>query len=200
MSDHYYTEKPVSPIKEHRFIHEIKGVRLELISVSGVFSFEEKVDKASEILIKAFSPSPAHASILDVGCGFGPVSLFLKAFYPVYAVTGVDINERAVEYARKNADANHLHVEVVKSDLFSELSDRKYGNIVTNPPLAAGKALNIRLIQQAHEHLLQGGALFLVAYHNKGGETLKKIMSTTFGNVEDVEKSGGIRVYRSYKA
>lgn len=38
-----------------------------------------------------------------------------------------------------------------------------------------------------------------MAYHNKGGKSLKKMMEETFGNVEDVVKSGGIRVYRSVK-
>jgi 16S rRNA G1207 methylase RsmC len=43
------------------------------------------------------------------------------------------------------------------------------------------------------------GALWLVAYHNKGGETLREIMRGRFGNAEDIVKSGGIRVYKSVK-
>jgi len=42
-----------------------------------------------------------------------------------------------------------------------------------------------------------GGSLWLVAFHNKGGSTYKRIMEETFGNAEDIEKQGGIRVYRS---
>jgi 16S rRNA G1207 methylase RsmC len=38
-----------------------------------------------------------------------------------------------------------------------------------------------------------------VAYHNKGGASLKKIMQERFSNVEDVIKSGGIRVYKSVR-
>ena len=57
--------------------------------------------------------------------------------------------------------------------------------------------MNSRLIYEAKNHLLKNGALWLVAYHNKGGETLKRIMNEAFGNVEDIEKKGGIRVYRS---
>lgn len=195
--EHYYTENPQSEIKESRFSYEIHGNTLEFISVSGVFAFGEKVDRASALLIDNFRPSGASAFLLDVGCGFGPISLFIKQRYPHLQVTGLDINERAVEYARKNAELNHLYVDFVKSNLYEKLEGRRFGDIVSNPPLAAGKALNTRLIYESKDLLEKNGALWLVAYHNKGGETLKKMMKECFGNVEDIEKSGGVRVYRS---
>jgi 16S rRNA G1207 methylase RsmC len=195
--DHYYTEKPQSEIKESRFSYEIHGNKLEFISVSGVFAFGEKVDKASALLIENFRPSGASNFVLDVGCGFGPIALFIKQRYPHLQVTGVDINERAVAYARKNAELNNLHVEMLKSNLYEKIGDRRFGDILSNPPIAAGKAVYTQLIYEAKEHLEKNGALWLVAFHNKGGETLKRIMKECFGNVEDREKSGGIRVYRS---
>ena len=75
-----------------------------------------------------------------------------------------------------------------------------FDDIVTNPPIAAGKKLNTELIQQSYEFLRAGGSLWVVAFHNKGGSTLKKIMENRYGNAHDVVKSGGIRVYRSIKA
>jgi 16S rRNA G1207 methylase RsmC len=199
MADHYYTENPQSEIRENRFSFQIKGNTLDLVSVSGVFAFGGKVDKASELLIGHFKPSCTEPSVLDMGCGFGPIGLFIKARYPHLDVVAVDVNERALTYARRNADQNNLALTVMKSDLYEALGDRLFGDIVSNPPIAAGKSLNIRLIKEALSHLVPGGALYLVAFHNKGGETLKRIMQETFGNVEDIEKSGGIRVYRSVK-
>jgi 16S rRNA G1207 methylase RsmC len=197
--EHYYTENPHSEIKENQFNFTINGKNLDFVSVSGVFAFGDKVDKASQLLIENFRPSGASSYILDVGCGIGPISLFIKSRYPHLQVTAVDINERAVHYTKKNAELNHLDIDVLKSDLYEALSGRQFGDILTNPPIAAGKALNTRLIQESYEHLAKDGALWLVAFHNKGGETLKKIMKETFGNAEDREKSGGIRVYRSVK-
>ncbi|NLE23846.1 MAG: class I SAM-dependent methyltransferase [Clostridiaceae bacterium] len=195
--DHYYSEKPKSEIQEHKFSYEIKGIELEFISVSGVFAFSQKVDKASSLLIESFRPSGAGNFVLDMGCGIGPISLFIKSRYPHLQVTAVDINERAVSYTEKNALLNDLSIEAMKSDLYSQLDGRLFGDILSNPPIAAGKALNTRMIHEAKDHLLKNGALWLVAYHNKGGETLKRIMNEAFGNVEDIEKKGGIRVYRS---
>ncbi len=195
--EHYFTENPQSEIRESHFSYEINGNELRFVSVSGVFAFGQRVDKASELLIESFRPSGASAFILDVGCGFGPISLFIKKRYPHLQVTGLDINERAVAYAQKNRELNHLDVEIIKSNLYDKVRDRCFGDIVSNPPIAAGKAMNTRLIFEAKELLENKGALWLVAYHNKGGETLKKIMKECFGNVEDREKSGGVRVYRS---
>lgn len=195
--EHYYTENPHSEVKEISFSYDIKGISLDFVSVSGVFAFGDRVDKASRLLIENYRPSGASNFVLDAGCGFGPISLFIKRRYPHLQVTGVDINERAVKYAKINAKKNNLDIEFIKSDLYDQLQGRLFGDIVTNPPIAAGKALNTRLITEARSHLMKNGALWLVAYHNKGGETLKKIMFDVFGNAEDMEKSGGIRVYRS---
>lgn len=196
-NEHYFTEKPTSELKERHFRYIIKNAELSLTSVSGVFAFENRVDKASDLLIKAFEPS--GSAVLDLGCGYGAVGLFIKALYTEQSVFLSDINERAVEYSMLNASNNGLDVKVVKSDLFSAFTGMSFDDIVSNPPFATGKKLLTRLIEQAYEHLNPNGALWLVAYHNKGGASLKKIMQERFSNVEDVIKSGGIRVYKSVR-
>lgn len=197
MTEHYYTEHPTSEIKEREFRQTIRNTGLTLVSVSGVFSFENRVDRASEILIGAFKPS--GRSVLDLGCGYGAIGLFIKMLYKNQIVCLSDINERAVDYAMLNAAKNHLEIKAVRSDLFSAFDGIVFDDIVTNPPLATGKKLLTRLIDEAFDHLSPNGALWLVAYHNKGGSTLKEIMKARFGNAEDMEKSGGIRVYKSIK-
>lgn len=222
MDEHYYTSHPTSEIKEREYIQTINTVSLKFRTVSGVFSFGDKVDKASELLIKHFMPTfssteayaaetkllssedekQAHereTSVLDLGCGYGAIGLFIKAMHPELKVTLIDVNDRAVEYARENAKINNLAVEAFQSDLYSALGDRTFDFIVTNPPIAAGKKLNTQLIEQALMHLKPGGSLWLVAFHNKGGATLKSIMQNNFGNAKDIEKSGGIRVYKSVR-
>ena len=197
MSQHYYSENPESEIKEKQFSDTLCGKTLSFTSVSGVFSFESRIDKASSNLIKNFIPS--GNKILDVGCGYGAIGLFLKSIHPNQELTMIDINSRAIDYARINAKANNLNVQILKSNLYEDIQNYLFDDIVSNPPIAAGKALNSSLIEQACNHLTTGGALWLVAFHNKGGETLKKIMNTVFGNVTDIDKSGGIRVYKSIK-
>jgi 16S rRNA (guanine1207-N2)-methyltransferase len=197
MAEHYSTVEPTSKVREIPFETDLNGQKLQFVSVSGVFSFEPRIDKASFLLIKAFTPSRPDGAVLDVGCGFGPIGLCIKAAFPRLTVTMADINSRAVEYAVLNAQRNNLHVEIIQSDLYSGLALRKFDDVVCNPPIAAGKAVNMQLIREAADHLAPAGSLWLTAFHNKGGETLKKIMAEVFGNVADMVKSGGIRVYRS---
>lgn len=195
MNEHYYSEKPTSEIKEKIFKETYRNKTLEFASVSGVFAFESYIDKASRLLIESFKPH-GH-TVLDMGCGYGAIGLFIKALYPQLVVTLTDINERAVLYAQRNAERNNLWVKTVKGDLYEGVANSRFDDIVTNPPVAAGKKVVTRLIHEAAHHLEPNGALWLVAFHNKGGSTYKKIMEDTFGNVEDVKKQGGIRVYRS---
>ncbi|HAA25399.1 MAG TPA: class I SAM-dependent methyltransferase [Ruminiclostridium sp.] len=195
MNDFYYSEKPSSEIREKEFTETCAGKSLRLISVSGVFSFEDRVDKVSRLLIENFRPT--GSTVLDVGCGYGAIGLFIKSIYPEVSVTMVDINERAVKYSKLNAERNFLNVEVIKSDLYSGIESRKFSDIVTNPPIAAGKKVVERLIRESKLHLNPGGSLWFAAYHNKGGSSYKKIMEEVFNNVQDVVKKGGIRLYRS---
>lgn len=211
MDEHYYTAHPTSEIKEREYTQVINAVSLNFKTVSGVFSFGDRVDKASELLIKYFRPEidgsfniaensfSKKMSVLDLGCGYGAIGLFLKAMHPHLQLTLVDVNDRAVEYTKENAKLNHLEIEAIQSDLYSELADRTFDFIVTNPPIAAGKKLNTALIEEAVNHLNPGGSLWMVAFHNKGGSTLKNIMLEKFGNAEDIIKGGGIRVYKSTK-
>mgnify|MGYP000135298536 CR=1 FL=1 len=196
-NEHYFTEKPTSEIKELAFKYKIRNAELSLTAVSGVFAFESKVDRASELLIEAFRPS--GRSVLDLGCGYGAIGLFIKALFRDQTVCLSDINERAVEYAMLNASNNSLSIKAVKSDLFSAFDGILFDDIVTNPPFAAGKKVLSQLIDQAYDHLSRNGALWMVAYHNKGGSSLKKMMQERFSNAEDVVKSGGIRVYKSVR-
>ncbi|MHB8063651.1 MAG: class I SAM-dependent methyltransferase [Ruminiclostridium sp.] len=197
MSQHYFSENPESEIKEKSFAETICGTELNFTSVSGVFSFGTKIDRASFNLIKNFSPS--GSSILDIGCGYGAIGLYIKALFPSQTVTMLDVNNRALDYARKNANTNKLVVEVINSNLYDSIPDRLFGDIVSNPPIAAGKELNSKLLTEAYQHLTENGALWLVAFHNKGGSTLKDKMKSVFGNVTDIDKSGGIRVYKAIK-
>ena len=196
MNEHYYSEKPTSEIKEKVFTETYRNKTLEFVSVSGVFAFDYHIDRASRLLIETFRP---HGNtVLDMGCGYGAIGLFIKALYPQLIVTLTDVNERAVLYARKNAERNNLWVKIIRGNLYEGIGDSRFADIVTNPPITAGKKVVTQLIQEAWDHLEPNGALWLVAYHNKGGSTYKKIMEDIFGNVEDVVKQGGIRVYRSY--
>ncbi len=79
----------------------------------------------------------AKVRILDVCTGSGCIALALKKHLPSADVTAVDISEKALAVARKNALNQNLEVHFKKVDalnLEQELSNEVFDIIVSNPP------------------------------------------------------------------
>ena len=77
-------------------------------------------------------------SMLDLGCGVGPIGIITKKVNPNLNVTMCDINHRAVELSKKNAVKNQVDVKILESDAFLNIKDT-FDLIVSNPPIRAGK-------------------------------------------------------------
>ncbi|MFQ9448521.1 MAG: methyltransferase [Christensenellales bacterium] len=74
-------------------------------------------------------------------------------------MTAVDVSDKALEIARKNAESNGADVEFVKSDCFSALQGRKYDMIVSNPPYISDEEMQTLMpeVRQEPELALFGG-------------------------------------------
>lgn len=71
--------------------------------------------------------------ILDVGTGSGCIAITLKLELPESDVMAVDISEKALAVAEKNANNLHANLEFKKSDLLKNV-DEKFDIIVANLP------------------------------------------------------------------
>src|SRR5699024_4499998 len=139
-------------------------------------------------------------SLLDLGCGYGPIGLFAAKFNPSLQVTMVDVNERAVALARENAILNELsHVDALVSDGFQRLGEQKYDCILTNPPIRAGKEVIYALFEQSAAKLNDEGALWIVIRKQQGAESAKKKLDDLFAQVEVKQKKKGYYVIRCIK-
>ena len=58
------------------------------------------------VLLGAWAEAPQATTILDIGTGSGVIALMLAQRFPHAAITGIDINELAIEIARKNANSS----------------------------------------------------------------------------------------------
>ncbi|MDT2757077.1 class I SAM-dependent methyltransferase [Enterococcus asini] len=199
MTNHYYSEKPELA---HDFVEwdfELKGNRFHFVTDSGVFS-RNTVDYGSRVLVEAFEETNLPAGpILDVGCGYGPIGLSLQKATG-RLVEMIDINQRAVELAQRNAERNQItQVKIHQSNIYQDLQAAPYAAIVSNPPIRAGKTVVHEILTGAFDHLLAEGSLTVVIQKKQGAPSAKKKMMEVFGNCETVSKDKGYYILRSVK-
>jgi 16S rRNA (guanine1207-N2)-methyltransferase len=202
MSNHYYTKNPETESKETSWTFPLRGREFRFISDSGVFS-KRTVDFGSHLLIESFRLNEEVAGdILDVGCGYGPMGLALAHAYPARLVEMVDVNERAMSLARRNAEANNIrNVKVYESNTYDQVPEgRQFAAIVSNPPIRAGKQVVHRILSEAHTHLLPGGTLTVVIQKKQGAPSAEQKMLDVFGNVEIIARDKGYWIIQSVKA
>ncbi|WP_329804960.1 peptide chain release factor N(5)-glutamine methyltransferase [Flavobacterium facile] len=74
-------------------------------------------------------------NILDIGTGSGCIPISLKKEIPNAIVSAIDVSEKALEMARKNAVDNKVKVNFILQDILeSKFLIEKYDIIVSNPP------------------------------------------------------------------
>ncbi len=196
-TQHYFTEKPKSRMIPYKFTAVLLDNEIVFNTASGVFSIK-KIDKGTQVLIdNCIVKGGWH--VLDLCCGYGPVGIALAKKYNI-KVFMADINERAVMLAKKNIKENHLEekTKIARCSLYEKV-EGKFDTIIVNPPQTAGKQVCISIIEQAPDYLKKSGIFQMVARHNKGGKSLSEIMKKVFGNVKDIAKKSGYRVYVSEK-
>jgi 16S rRNA G1207 methylase RsmC len=140
------------------------GRRLELGVAQELFSSHE-VDVGTRLLLRTLA-GPEHASrrrVLDLGCGYGPLGLALRAAAADRVVDLVDRDALAVEYSRENAARNRLDdVEVYGSLGYADVRGSGFDLIVSNIPAKAGPPVIEQLLLGGAGLLAPGGLVAVV--------------------------------------
>ena len=191
---HYYDEHQDADSEPKEILVQLSNDTFFVETDNGLFS-KDHLDTATELLIETTTP---QESVLDLGCGYGVVGIAYLRQNPDLEAMFVDTNKRAIRYTQKNLQRNTVSGTVRQSDAYENV-DTSFTDIVSNPPLAAGKNTWHEFITQAPDHLTDQGRLSLVARHNKGGKSVKKKMKEVFGNVKELDKASGFRVYQSHR-
>lgn len=196
MNDHYFTPQPQSAHHLERLEVTLRGQKLLFYTDRGVFS-RRRVDFGTWLLAEAVQVAP-DGSVLDVGCGYGPLGLALAKESDRRQVTMVDINERAVELARQNAQINGLmNVRILVSDLLTELEGETFDAIVSNPPIRAGKEVVYRLFEASAQALKPGGSLWVVIQKKQGAPSAQKKLESLFNSVTVAVRKKGYYVFQA---
>lgn len=184
---HYFTNDYVES-KEVKTKCIIKDTELTLITDNGVFS-KKGLDFGTRSLLETIDN--VSGQVLDFGCGYGPIGIYLKKTYNV-EVDAVDINERAMNLAKKNAELNKTNINIFKSNIYENVN-KKYDYIVTNPPIRVGKKILYQILFEAKDHLNVNGELWLVIHKDQGAKSLAKDLEKEY-KVEIKNKNKGFYI------
>ena len=135
MTKMYFAENPDAKHDIHELNVELLGQQLTFLTDAGVFS-KKMIDYGSRVLLSVLDFEVGER-VLDVGCGYGPLGLTLSKAQGVTA-TMVDINQRALDLAQKNAERNQVSAHIFQSNVYEKVSGI-FDHIISNPPIRAGK-------------------------------------------------------------
>ncbi len=195
MSKMYYAEMPDAAHDIHDLNVSLLGQSFHFYTDAGVFS-KKMVDYGSQVLLNALDLERGK-NLLDVGCGYGPLGISLAKVQGVQS-TMIDINSRAIDLAKKNAERNGVVAHIFQSNIYENVSE-KFDYIISNPPIRAGKKVVHEIIEGAFDHLNQGGSLTIVIQKKQGAPSAKVKMENVFGNAEIIRKDKGYYILRSEK-
>lgn len=195
-AEHYFSQDPTSPLREHQVTMALGDRELTLVAPSGTFS-PEGVDRGTQVLLDSAPPPHSHGVLVDLGCGWGPIALTLAEHSPEASVYAVDINRRALEAVGRNASlAGFGHIHPVTPDQFPELP---IDTLWSNPPIRIGKQALYELLTTWLNRLAEEGEAWLVVAKQLGADSLQRWLNDGGAGefqCERVETAKGYRVFR----
>ena len=196
-SDHYFSATPASPENLRRVRVTLAGRDVEVTTAGGVFS-PDHVDSGTAVLFANTPPPPPGGNLLDLGSGWGPIALSLAMEAPHATVWAVDVNERALDLVRRNADA--LGLANVNAVLPDDVPDGVvFRSIRSNPPIRVGKNELHGLLERWIPRLDERADAWLVVQRNLGSDSLQRWLAATFEHGYSVHRAATGRGFRVLK-
>lgn len=168
---HYFTDDPSVPSKVRQIPLHLPDLSLDLDVDRGVFS-ASKIDPGTRVLlVEAAQPGPAK-TILDLGCGYGPIACAVAKRSPEAEVWAVDVNERARDLCARNAERLGFNIKVRSPEDVPD--DIRFDLIVSNPSIRIGKKNLHAMLTLWLDRLSPEGHAELVVQKHLGSDSLHR--------------------------
>ena len=190
MADHYFSAEPSSSQQDRSVTFTAGGRAYELTAAAGVFS-AGRLDPGTAVLLRKV-PYPSGGTLLDLGCGYGPIASVLATEAPTATVYAVDVNVRARDLARRNTA--ELGVKVCAPDEVPD--DVRFTEIWSNPPIRIGKDELHALLDRWLARLTDDGVAWLVVAKHLGGDSVHAWLEGRGWAVDRQASQKGYRVLR----
>jgi 16S rRNA (guanine1207-N2)-methyltransferase len=192
--DHYFSADPSAVARPYEVTFMQGGRVYRLASAAGVFS-AERLDPGTAVLLrKAPAPSPRGGVYLDLGCGYGPITCVLADSSDRATVYALDVNARALELVRRNAETRGVADRVIATTARGIPDDVEFDEIWSNPPIRVGKSELHDLLATWLPRLRPDGSAWLVIAKHLGGDSLQAWLEETGWSVRRHASQKGFRV------
>lgn len=192
---HYFDEEPTTESAPRAVSLLLPDMNLTLRTDRGVFGYN-RVDAGTKLLLlKAPAPS-AGGDLLDLGCGTGAIALTMARRSPAATVWAVDVNDRARELCRTNAELNGLaNVRVsAPKDVPESVG---FATIWSNPAIRIGKPALHEMLSHWFGRLAPGGQAVMVVHKHLGGDSLQSWLTAQGYPTTRLDSGSGYRILRS---
>lgn len=176
-------------------IYPFQGQKFKFDVANTLFSTFE-MDHGTDVLLRTLVLNNPE-TILDLGCGYGPLGIILAAKNTKAQITMLDVNLLAVRYARLNIEKNNVNnASVYGSVGMEQVMDSTFDLIVSNIPAKISDiAITEEFILTPYKHLNQGGELWIVVV-NALNHLIPRVGGKNNLNIKEVKKRSGHTVYR----
>ena len=189
---HYFDDDPDAPSSPVLVDVTLADTAFVMETDRGVFS-RGHLDTATSMLLRADLPIAASGDLLDLGCGAGPIALTMARRSPDATVWALDVNARARELCRRNAERNALtNVRVVSPD--DVPPEVRFATIWSNPPIRIGKAALHDLLDIWLARLDADGSASLVVQKHLGADSLQRWLIELGYRCDRVGSKAGFRL------
>ena len=149
------------PARERQVWLDIPGSGpVPVTTATGVFG-AQRVDQGTRVLIRQ-APAPAACTgILDIGAGYGPISVAMALREPSAGVWALDVNRRALRLTARNAAALGAR-NVVPAEPAEVPAAVRFDRLYSNPPVKIGRDQMHDLLAGWLRRLARDGEAFLV--------------------------------------
>lgn len=123
------------------------------------------IDHGTQRLLRTllFEKIDTFHKALDIGCGYGPIGISLKASCPTAEVHMTDRDALALEYSKENASLNGLDdLKIYGSLAYDSIAETDFDLIVSNIPAKVGEQILKNMLVDAQDHLVEGGKVVIV--------------------------------------
>lgn len=192
---HYFDEEPTTDSAPRDVSLLLPDMNLTLRTDRGVFGYN-RIDAGTKLLLLKAPPPSASGDLLDLGCGTGAIGLTMARRSPAATVWAVDVNERARELCRTNAELNGVeNVRVCGPDEVPE--SVLFATIWSNPAIRIGKPALHEMLSTWFARMTPEGEAVMVVHKHLGGDSLQAWLTEHGYPTTRLASSSGYRILRS---